>query len=134
MWSVVGKYFIDLNGAVTEYKGGEHSKDVRFPVCLVVNYFTGVRKECADFVLNISKCGIFIGTEDTLPIGSRIRMCFHIPPDVKLLGEFDGEVIKVNNSNDPRGMFIRFVDCSNRELDRLEGFLDENRHLLDKTV
>lgn len=59
---------------------------------------------------------------------------FYIPPDKKLLGEFQGRVMKKQKLNDGRkGTFIRIQDFLHLKLDKLEGYLEEKRHLVDGT-
>jgi hypothetical protein len=69
-----------------------------------------------------------------LPEGSPVTLHFYIPPDKKLLGEFQGRVMKKQKLNDGRkGTFIRIQDFLHLKLDKLEGYLEEKRHLVDGT-
>ncbi len=105
-------------------------------LCLAVKYGDTVQGGCVDFILNISKGGCFIVTDSPLKKGSKIIMHFYIPPDRKLLGEFQGEVVAVNIDNPlyPKGMHIKFIHCSEETLKRLEEYLEEKRHLLDEVA
>jgi hypothetical protein len=89
-----------------------------------------------DFVLNISKGSVFIKTDKQIPKGSRVVMHFYIPPEVQLLGEFEGKVVEadLNDLNYFKGFYVKFIDHSDDELKRLEEFLEEKRHLVDKKV
>lgn len=130
------KVFVDRGGDVEEYGGQERRKHVRFPVCLAVKYGEDVAMTCADFILSISKGGVFIRTQRPLEKGARITMHFYIPPEEKLLGEFEGEVVGVN-AGDPRypqGMNVKFINCTEAGLKALEDFLEEKKHLVDREM
>ncbi len=64
----------------------------------------------------------------------RIEMHFYIPPEVQLLGEFEGKVVGANPNdlNYSEGLYVKFTDHSDDELKRLGEFLEEKRHLVDK--
>lgn len=60
-------------------------------------------------------------------------MHFFIPPDEKLLGEFQGEVIDVNESSRyPHGMHIKIFGYSDEDMDRLTAYMEESLPILDK--
>jgi uncharacterized protein (TIGR02266 family) len=134
----MGKFFLDKHCDVEERTVGDKDqrKHVRFPVCLAVDYCEDPTQPCSDFILSISMGGLFIRTDTPLDIGSKIKMQFSIPPHVKELGEFDGKVVNMNtdNPNHPRGIFVKFINCSKKELQRLEDYLEGKKHLLDDTV
>ena len=130
------KYVIDHyeNVEMYEHKENRH-RHVRFPVRLAVRYGAGLVIDCSSFVLNVSKGGVFIETDQPLGVGTRIIMHFYIPPKVKLLGEFKARVAWVNtcDRNRPKGMGIVFVDYSRQSMDQLEDLLEEKLHLVDCT-
>lgn len=130
------KVFVDRRGVVEEFAGTEKRRHVRFPLCLAVKYGEEVPLVCADFTMNISKGGVYIMTDNPLPKGAKITMHFYIPPQEKLLGEFEGKVVGVNLDDPayPRGMHVKFMDVNENALSRLEDYLEENRHLVDKEV
>lgn len=131
------KFFVGTRGGVTAYAGvGDRRSHQRFSVCFKVRYYEKPTEVYNNFILNISMGGLFIETDRLLPVGSRLKMLFSIPPKIKELGEYDGEVVKVNadGRSHPRGLFIKFVGCTDENLARLEGFLEGERHLLDKIV
>lgn len=127
------KLYFDSHGKVIEWEGHEQRKEGRFPVCLSVVYHGHATESCADFILNISKSGVFVLTREPLPIGTELTLRFYIPPEEKLLSEFEGIVAGVNTDNPkvPKGMHVKFIGCSPEDLKRLEDFLDGKRHLLD---
>lgn len=129
------KFFVDKGGEVEEYsEDAERRKHVRFPVCLAVKYGDSVSEVCPDFVLNISKAGVFIKTDSPLPKGSTVVMHFYIPPEDKLLGEFKGRVVEVNQNNPAyqRGMHIKFIHYTKEEMQSLEDYLEGKKRLIDK--
>jgi len=128
------KLFVDSNGEMTGYGGQDREKrsDIRFPVNLAVQYGEDIPHIYRDFVLNISKGGVYIVTDSPLQKHSIIIMHFYIPPHEKLLGEFKGEVVAVNQTDSyPRGMHVEFFDVSAENMQRLEGFLEGKRSLLN---
>ena len=114
----------------------ERCKHVRFPVFVAIKYGERMCYAFPDFVLNISKGSVFIKTDKQIPKGSKTVMHFYIPPEVKLIGEFEGEVVEanLNDLNYFKGFYVKFIDHSDDELKRLEEFLEEKRHLVDKKV
>jgi uncharacterized protein (TIGR02266 family) len=131
----MSKYFVN-NGKVVKYTGPDSRKHLRFPVCIAVSYQHNSSEPCSDFILSISMGGLFIKTEKPFTTGSKIKMQFLIPPDGKELGEFDGKIVNVNTDNPdhPVGIFVKFLNCSKKELQRLEDYLEGKKHLLDDTV
>ncbi len=107
---------------------------MRFPVFVAIKYGERMCYAFQDFVLNISKGNVFIKTDKQIPKGSRIVMHFYIPPEVKLIGEFEGKVVEanLNDLNYPGGFYVKFINHSDDELKRLGEFLEEKRHLVDK--
>ncbi len=131
------KFFICREGEVDEYSADkERCKHVRFPVFVAIKYGERMCYAFQDFVLNISKGSVFIRTDKQIPEGSGIMLHFYIPPEVKLIGEFAGKVVEANldDLNYSEGLYVKFIDHSDDELRRLEEFLDEKRHLVDKKV
>ncbi|MGR3303374.1 MAG: PilZ domain-containing protein [Candidatus Scalindua sp.] len=133
----IDRYFVCSEGEVDEYSADkERCRHVRFPVSIAIKHGEGMCYVFQDFVLNISKGSVFIKTDNEIPKGFRIAMHFYIPPEVKLIGEFEGEVVEadLNDLNYTGGFYVKFIDHSDDELKRLEEFLEEKRHLLDKKV
>ncbi len=128
------KYFLNLNGNAQEISpSGERRRSVRFPVHLSVTYGEETPLEYASFILNISLRGVFIETENPLPPGTKIKMSFYIPPNVKTLANFVGNVEWINKDDPglPKGMGISFEGCSIKTIHQLVSFLDERKHLVD---
>jgi len=126
------KLFLDSHGEIIEWDGKERRERVRFPVCLSVECKGCHNESCVDFILNISKSGVFVLTERPFEKGTRVRLRFYIPPEEKALSEFDGVVVGEHaDPRYPRGMHIRITGCSPGDLKKLEDFLEGRRHLLD---
>lgn len=127
------KIFLDKGGEIEEVDGNTDKRThVRFPVCLEVVFNGKETDECSDFILNIGRGGVFIMTERPLKTGSDIYLKFYIPPS-ETLSVFEGLVIGVNtDSRYPKGMHVKFINCSKDDLKRLEEFLEGKRHLLDE--
>src|SRR5262249_18710525 len=76
------------------------------------------------YITDISAMGIFVRTNNPEPEGTRLNLCFRVPPELGgHLIEVEGEVIWINpfRPNEPArqpGMGIQFVDLtpSQREL------------------
>ncbi len=126
------KLFLDSHGEIIEWDGGDRRERVRFPVCLSVECKGCNNESCADFILNISKSGVFVMTDRPFEKGAQVTLRFYIPPEEKALSEFEGVVVGENtNPVYPRGMHIRITGSSPGDLKRLEDFLEGRRHLID---
>lgn len=70
------------------------------------------------YITDISAMGIFVRTNNPEPEGTRLNLCFRVPPDLGgQLIEVEGEVIWINpfRPNEPTrqpGMGIQFVDLT----------------------
>jgi Tfp pilus assembly protein PilZ len=131
------KFLLDRDTEAEEYTGSTNRRlHIRFPICLEVKYHKDPKRPCRDFTLSIGMGGLFIKTEEPFKTGDRIKMVFCIPPRIKALGEFDGEVVDVStdNPNHPRGIFVKFIHCGKRELLKLEDLIDERVHLLNNII
>ena len=108
---------------------------VRFPVELAVRYGEEAPVLYHSFVLNTSRQGVFVTTDSPLPEGTILTMHFFIPPDSKLLAELKGEVVKSNAPNrDLSGMHIEFFQSAEKDIQRLNDYLEEKQHLLDRNA
>jgi hypothetical protein len=130
------KYFIDKKGRAEEYfQDTKETRQVNFPLCLAVKYGDAVQMECPDFLLNTEKGKVFIETDSPLPEGSKVVLHFYIPPHTKLLTEFKGMIIPIQNkASNLKGNMIKIRDFTHRKLHKLEDYLEEKRHLIDERV
>ena len=138
------KFFVNSNGRMIEHEelareclsaecpAYEKRIEVRFPVNLAVQYSEDIPQIYRDSVLNISNGDVCITTDCLLQEGSIITMHFYIPPHEKLLGEFKGEVMAANQTNlCSKCMYVKFFNVSAENMQRLEGFLEGKRPLLN---
>lgn len=107
----------------------EKRKDERIEVELKVGYRT-IGSFITDYIINISKGGIFINTTKPLPVGTKIRILFSIP-DIPLPFDLMGIVRWINpvghSSHSVPGMGIEFLEMDEVVKKRIERFI--NQHL-----
>lgn len=90
--------------------GAERRIHERFDTTVKVDYASGETFLFA-YLTNISEMGIFVRTETPLPIGTRLRLRFHVESGDAL--EFEGVVmwinpVRVSGDNLNPGMGVRF--------------------------
>lgn len=78
------------------------------------------------FSRDLSRGGVFIETDDPLPLGSRFQMHFEIPEHGEI--ETEGEVawmlrLQDSSADLPPGMGVRFVDLSEKDGEVIDAFL-----------
>lgn len=113
----------------------DRRSQIRFPVCLSIRRSDYEPTDCLDFVLNASKGDLFIRTSLPSPKGSKMMIHFYIPPDTKLLGEFEGEVVElIHGPPHSRGMHVKIINSGRDDIQRLEEYLEEKRHLFYKVI
>jgi uncharacterized protein (TIGR02266 family) len=129
------KVFVNRDGNVDEIMPTEQRRSVRFPIHLSVTYGENSPVEYTSFIVNVNKGGVFIKTDKPLEEETRVVMKFYIPPQLTLLGEFTGKVVWKNDTDEPpTGMGIKLTDCSEAAMRRLEAFLEEKEHLINRVV
>ncbi|RJQ50172.1 MAG: hypothetical protein C4526_12330 [Nitrospiraceae bacterium] len=128
------KYFIDRKGRAEEiYRDTGEKRPVHFPLCLAIKYGEEVPVSCPDFFLNTDSGRVFVETDSPLPEGSDVMLHFYIPPETKLLLEFKGRVIpRRGGVPGAKGNLIKIRDITRRRLRKLEEYLEEKRHLVDR--
>jgi len=90
-------------------------------------------KHTIDFVtsymLNISKGGLFIKTDEALPLDTIVFLRFTLPGDTKLI-ETEGKVVWCNTKKEkgyfPRGMGIKFLRLNPADAEKIKIFVDEH--------
>lgn len=90
------------------------------------------------YMLNVSNGGLFIKTDQPLPIESMVNLQVQLPDDPEVL-DILGRVVWVNpkgaDSTFPRGMGIQFVTMSAPQRDKIMNFVSENRRdILHKSI
>jgi type IV pilus assembly protein PilZ len=110
-----------VHGADNHDPAEERRKHRRYEVSISVDYSDGDHFLFA-YIENISEMGIFIRTDDPLPIGTDLALRFGSDDADRL--ELDGEVTWVNpvradGDNPNPGMGVRFVDLSTEQRERV---------------
>ncbi|MBI3609856.1 MAG: TIGR02266 family protein [Nitrospirae bacterium] len=100
---------------MTRQSGSDRRKDPRFDVSIKVDYSTK-GMFISNYVTNLSKGGVFIQTENPLPIQSQINLTFTLP-DININIEAKGRVawtydIKKGTSTIVPGMGIKFTEIA----------------------
>jgi hypothetical protein len=72
-------------------------------------------------VSDLSETGVFVHTDDRLPIGSMIDLRFTVFPEEPVLFEGRGRVIR--HGDDPDGMGVEFVELDDTAKDVLHKIL-----------
>ncbi|MCX7943549.1 MAG: TIGR02266 family protein [Deltaproteobacteria bacterium] len=105
----------------------EKRRGERVPVELKVGYRT-IGAFITDYIINISKGGIFINTTKPLPVGTKIRILFSIP-DIPLPFDLLGIVRWINpvghSSHSVPGMGIEFLEMEENVKKRIEKFINQ---------
>lgn len=70
--------------------------------------FASIDELVSEYVTNISRSGVFIRSENPLPIGTLVNLCFSVILDDLETVSGVGKVVRV--SQEPRGMGIVFVE------------------------
>lgn len=68
-------------------------------------------------VSDLSQTGCFVHTDDPLPIGSVIELCFTVTLEAPVLFRGQGRVVRHAVEGEPSGMGVEFVDLSDASRD-----------------
>jgi uncharacterized protein (TIGR02266 family) len=83
----------------------------------------------SSYMLNISKGGLFIRTDEALPLDTIVFLRFTLPGDTKPI-ETAGKVVWCNAREEkgyfPRGMGIKFVKLNSDDAGKIKKFVDEH--------
>lgn len=87
--------------------------------------FTSVDQFITEYVTNISRSGVFIRSEDPLPVGTRVNLRFSVILDELEVIEGVGEVVRVvaAEGGQPGGMGVVFVELTELSRDLVERIL-----------
>jgi uncharacterized protein (TIGR02266 family) len=81
------------------------------------------------YMLNISKGGLFIRTDEALPLNTIVFLRFTMPGDTKPI-ETEGKVVWCNTNKAkgyfPRGMGIKFLNLNSDDAEKIKYFVDEH--------
>lgn len=93
-----------------------------YPRVPVNREFATVEAFLDQYVINISKGGVFIRSHNLLPIGTLVQLKFSILVEDFEVLEGEGEVVRVVEDDEHRGMGVRFTHLtpdSERLIERL---------------
>jgi uncharacterized protein (TIGR02266 family) len=98
----------------------------RHEVRRVINFeFTSVDQFIAEYVMNISRSGVFIKSEEPLDVGTRVNLRFSVILDELELIEGIGEVVRRVEPGPDRvaGMGVVFVELTQVSRELIERIL-----------
>ena len=79
----------------------------REPRVTINHEFATVADLIREYVSNISRSGVFIRSDNPLPVGTRVNLCFSVILDELETIEGVGAVVRISES--PRGMGVVFT-------------------------
>jgi type IV pilus assembly protein PilZ len=83
-----------------------------------------------DWTTNISRGGLFLRTEEPLPVGTRVKLLLSLP-DMPAPFELMAQVVRVHEpgrgNGEERGMGLEFVDVGEEKQAQLEHFVEKLR-------
>lgn len=87
--------------------------------------FESVEQFIAEYVTNISRSGVFIRSDDPLPVGTRVNLRFSVILDELEIIEGVGEVVRVVSGSDGEagGMGVVFVELTQVSKELIERIL-----------
>jgi uncharacterized protein (TIGR02266 family) len=74
--------------------------------------FNVIEDYIAEYVSNISQGGVFIRSKNPLPVGTSVTLRFSVIVDDVEIVEGEGEVVRVERSDDETGMGVAFTRLS----------------------
>ena len=106
---------------VERHIGEERRKSVRASTSLWVE---GKKDDAVYFerLSNLSTGGVFIEQQIPHPIGSRLKLKIELPENIGGPVILSAKVI--SHEGDPSGMHIKFLDCDEETITKIDSFLD----------
>lgn len=96
----------------------------RISVRKTINHeFASVDEFINEYVTNISRSGVFIRSDEPLPIGTRVNLRFTVINDELETIEGLGEVVRVVEKGRQKGMGVVFVELSQVSKELIERIL-----------
>ena len=93
----------------------------REPRTIINKEFSSVDEFIAEYVTNLSRSGVFIKSDEPLPVGTRVNLKFTVIMDELETIEGVGEVVRV--ADDPTGMGVVFTELSSYSKGLIEKLL-----------
>ncbi len=91
--------------------------------------FACIDEYIAEYVTSISASGVFIRSKNPLPVGTKVNLEFSIILDDIETVEGEGEIVRVDTSEERKGMGVAFTRLSAESKQLIDQILD--RHLSD---
>lgn len=85
--------------------------------------FGSVEEFISEYVTNISRSGVFIRSDDPLPIGTRVNLRFTVIHEELETIEGIGEVVRIVDNGRQKGMGVVFVELSQVSKELIERIL-----------
>jgi uncharacterized protein (TIGR02266 family) len=85
--------------------------------------FASVDQFIDEYVINISRSGVFIRSDDPLPVGTRVNLRFTVIQDELETIEGLGEVVRTVERGRDKGMGVVFVELSQVSKELIERIL-----------
>ena len=116
---------------------GEKRRQSRAALEIRVEYRT-VGSFLSDYVVNISRGGLFIRTDHPLKIGSSVRLVFSLP-GMPFPFDLSGEVKRIQDGQrstpaDVPGMGIEFVHLDERIQKRIEAYVKKHTEEVPESI
>lgn len=106
----------------------EKRKGARAPIEIRVEYRT-VGSFLSDWVVNISRGGMFINTENPLKIGANVRLVFSLP-GMPFMFDVNAQVkwsqTEPSDRQELPGMGVEFVEIDERVQKRIEAYVKQH--------
>lgn len=117
-------------------KGIDRREHERFDASISVDYWSG-ETFLFSYIQNISEMGIFIASNDPLPVGTMLQLRFAPAGESPL--EMEGEVVwvnpyKISGDNPNPGMGVRFTQLTPELRERVVGIVRTVAYLRSDTT
>ncbi len=91
-------------------------------ICLIPVKCTIEGRSFKSYIIDISKLGAFIESNDRFPVGQKILMAFKLPNDPEAF-QLDGRIAR----SGPRGIGVKFYEISPDQEDVIRKFIDTQK-------
>ena len=86
--------------------------------------FKSIEEFVAEYVTNISQGGVFIRSKNPLPVGTKVNLKFSIIVEDFETIEGEGEVVRVDGTDENRGMGVAFTRLTSSSLDLINRLME----------
>ena len=114
----------------------EKRKGIRAPIEIRVEYRT-VGSFLSDWVVNISRGGMFIHTQSPLKVGAKVRLVFSLP-GMPFMFDVNAEVkwsqTEPSERQELPGMGVEFVQIDERVQKRIEAYVKQQEEEMPESI